>query len=119
MNLAGYRCWVPALGIIIFCGMTGRAMARPPAEINLSYDTEKKNLHIEARHVTSNSRKHFIRRVVVYKNGEEIEKRFYVQQTTAAMLIEDLALEAVPGDVLRVEAVCNEAGRKETTLVIP
>ena len=69
--------------------------------------------------MTSNSRKHFIRRVVIYKNDEEVEKRSYVQQTTAAMLIEDLALEAVTGDVLRVKAVCNEAGRKEIIFVIP
>lgn len=118
MNRSIYR-WIPVLGIIVFCGMTGRAMARPPTEINLSYDTEKRNLHIEARHVTKNPRKHFIRRVIVYRNDEGVEKRFYVQQTTATMFIEDLALEAFPGDVLRVEAVCNEVGRKETTLVIP
>ena len=118
MQRAVYR-WIPALMIIVFWGMTGRALARPPTELNLSYDTEKKNLHIEARHVTSGSRKDFIRRVVVYKNNKEVEKRLYVKQTTASMLIEDVALEAGTGDVLRVEAVCNDVGRKETTLVIP
>ncbi len=118
MNRSIYR-WVPVFGIIFLCGMNGRAMARPPTEINLSYDLEKKDLHVEARHVTKNSRKHFIRQIAVYKNDVEAEKRFYIQQTSALMLSADVALEAVTGDVLRVEAVCNEAGRKETTFAIP
>ncbi len=118
MKPAGY-CRVLALAMIVFGGMTGRAMARPPTEINLSYDAEAGNLHIEARHVTNNTRKHFIRKVIVYNNDEKVAERSYVQQTTASMLIEDFALEAFPGDILRVEAVCNEVGRKETTLVIP
>lgn len=118
MNRSIYR-WVPALGIIFLCGMNERAMAHPPTEINLSYDLEKKNLHVEARHVARNPRKHFIRKIVVYQNDVEAAKRFYAWQTSASMLSADVALEAVTGDVLRVEAVCSEAGRKETTSVIP
>lgn len=32
MNRSIYR-WVTVRGIIVSCGMTGRAMARPPTEI--------------------------------------------------------------------------------------
>ena len=35
------------------------------------------------------------------------------------MLSAGVALESVTGDVPRVETVCNEVGRKETTFVIP
>lgn len=118
MNLAGYlRIFV--LLMIAFHGTAGTASARPPSEMNLSYDAPARNLHIEIRHVSINPRKHFIRRLLVYKNDEEVEKRAYVQQTTAAMLIEDVPLEAATGDVVRVEAVCNQAGRKDATLMIP
>src|SRR3989344_1446600 len=103
MKPAGY-CRVLAFAMIVFWGMTGRAMARPPTEINLSYDAEKGSLHIEARHVTNNTRKHFIRKVIVYNNDEKVEERSYVQQTTAAMLSDDVPLEAFRDDVVRVEA---------------
>ena len=113
------RCRILILLAVVSNGIAGTALARPPAEMKLTYDAEKKNLHAEIRHVTSNPRKHFIRKLIIYKNGDEIENRFYVQQTTAAMLIEDVSLEAVTGDVIQADAICNEAGRKETTLVIP
>ena len=97
----------------------GQATANPPSEVILTYDPAKKNFHVEADHVTKNPRKHFIRKLFIDKNGIEVDSRSYVQQTTTTMLIVDIPLEAVTGDVLRVEAVCNEAGRKEATLVIP
>ena len=118
MKLTIYR-WIPCWMLIGLLAMTAGALAHPPSEITLNYDAQKKNLHIEMRHVTKNPRKHFIRKLSVSKNGTEIDSRSYVQQTTAAMLIADVPLEAVPGDVLRAEAVCNTAGRNETTLVIP
>ncbi len=118
MNRMSYY-WILIFGIVFLCAMSERAMARPPTAINLSYDLEKRNLHIEAEHVTKNPRKHFIRQIIVYKNDVRVEKRFYVQQTSASMLTEDFALEAASTDALRVEVVCNEAGRKEATLVIP
>ncbi len=118
MSRGIYR-WIPGLGIIFGAALGGTALARPPTEIILNYDPDMKILHVEARHVTKNPRKHFIRQIVVYRNDVEAEKRLYVQQTTGAMLTEDVAIDAVTDDVLRVEAVCIEAGRKETTLVIP
>lgn len=118
MNRTVYRR-IPAVMIIVFLAMAGHAMAHSPSQITLSYDADKKNLHVEMQHVTKNPRKHFIRKLSIAKNGKEIDSRAYVQQTTAAMLIEDIPLEAVTGDVVRIEAICNEAGRKEATLVIP
>lgn len=94
-------------------------MARPPTEIILSYDLEKKNFHVEARRVTKDPRKHFIRQIVVYKNNMEARKCFYVQQTSASMLSRMPLWKRSPGDVPRVEAVCNEVGREEVTFVIP
>lgn len=104
---------------LILCSTVATAWARPPAEIQLIYDKDLKRLHIEVRHVSKNPRKHFIRKLLLSKNNKELESFSYVQQTTAAALIQDVSLESVTGDVITVEAVCNEAGRKEETLIIP
>ena len=94
-------------------------MARPPTEINLSYDLEKKNLHVEARHVTKNPRKHFIRQIVfigtMWKQRNVSMFSRQAHRCSARMPL----WKRSPGDVLRVEAVCNEVGRKEATFVIP
>ncbi len=118
MNFTIYR-WIPIIVAVTLGGMVNPAAARPPSAVDLSYDTEKKDLHIEVHHVASNPRKHFIRKLSIDKNGQEVDSRSYAKQTTATMLIEDVPLEAVTGDVVRVEAICSEAGRKEATLVVP
>ena len=93
--------------------------ATPPSKIILEYDQEKKILHMEFKHVSSNPRKHYLRRVFVYKNDVEAIKRDYTTQTNPQELIEDVSIELKPGDVIRVLAICSKAGRKEETLIIP
>ena len=74
---------------------------------------------MELKHVSSNPQKHYIRRVFVYRNGEEILKQSYTHQTNAKGLIEDFILDLEPLDQVRVLAICRDAGRKEATLIIP
>ena len=93
--------------------------ATPPKEIQLEYDQEKKVLHMDLKHVSSNPRKHYLRRVFIYKNSEEAIVRYYTKQTTPQGLTDDIAIDLSPGDKVRVLAVCSDAGRKEETLVIP
>jgi len=95
------------------------AWAHPPAHIGLVYNQEEGNLHIELGHVTKNLRKHYIRKLFICKNDVEVKNFLYVHQATSALLVEDVSLEAVAGDVFRVKAVCRESGYKDATLVVP
>lgn len=113
-----HRAMAAFTGIGILC-LPSFSWARLPSKIDMSYDAQEKNLHLEIEHVTKNPRAHFIRNIVIYKNDVEIKKSLHVQQTSHAMLVEDAALEAASGDVIRVKARCNEAGYKEETFVIP
>jgi len=92
--------------------------ARPPSEIDLTYDADKKTLHIEMIHVTNNLREHHIRRIFIYQNDQEVQDIRLVTQTTASMLIQDVPLEAKEGDVIRIKAICKEGGYKEEELTI-
>jgi hypothetical protein len=93
--------------------------AHPPSNMELEYDSEGKLLHITMRHVTNNSRKHRIRLLVVYKNGEQFANYYLPHQVSPKGIDTESALDAESGDEIKVQAVCSEAGRKEATLIIP
>lgn len=95
------------------------ALAVPPSDILIEYNAEQKSLHVEVKHISHNINKHYIRRLIVYKNDIELKKFTYAKQTSATALIQDLPVDAIAGDVIRVKAICNESGPEEKTFVIP
>lgn len=106
--------------ILLFLLALGiQAFAIPPSDILVEYNAEGKNLHVEVKHISTNIRDHYIRRLVIYKNDIELKKFTYARQTSAAALIQDLSIDAIPGDVIRVKAICNESGPEEKTFVVP
>src|SRR5687767_6135178 len=92
--------------------------ARPPSQIELTYDKDKQSLHIVAKHLSESMREHYIRKVDVWKNDEDPIPHFFSSQTSAAELITDIPLSAMPNDVIHVEAVCSKAGRTQQSLVV-
>jgi len=100
---------------LIICPMS---YARPPTALDLQYDVENKILTIDVKHVTKNPRKHHIRKLVVFKNGEELEIFRYVTQATSQGFSQEFSMDTEEGDVIRVKAYCNEAGIKEELLVV-
>ena len=102
--------------IFIFFGASLSYAIQP--SIKLDYNIDQKILHIDVGHVTTNVRDHFIRRIEVYKNDEEIVKMNFASQKVKGQ-IEDISLDAKEKDIIRVKAFCNESGPKEETLVVP
>ena len=107
-----------SIGILILF-LTNSTWATPPSSIELTYDFEKGNLHIEIAHAAHDPRRHHIRKVEVTHNDEKPVDLYFATQTTPASLIIDLALQAKGGDKIRVLAICNQAGRREETLIVP
>ena len=93
--------------------------AHPPTGLKLEYDKKKSLLHIEMTHVTANIVKHYIRRIVIYKNGTQEKAWAIVKQTTPHNHAEDVSLKAVAGDMISVEAYSTEGGIGKATLVVP
>ena len=104
--------------VLLFYVLLGQALAHAPSKIDLTYDADKKVLHLEMTHVSTNLLKHYIRKIIIYKNEEEVQNIYLVKQTTASTVVEDVPLEAKDGDVIRVKAICAEAGYKEESLTI-
>jgi len=92
--------------------------ARPPKEINLEYDKDKKVLLMDIKHISKNPRSHYIRKVIIYLNEEEVGLFRYRVQKAHGIKVE-LGLDTKEGDLIRVEAVCNKRGKLEADLLIP
>ena len=107
------------LTITFLLGLVSSAWAHPPYKMELNYDQEKKNLHIEITHITHDPREHHIRKVLITQNDNEPVIRYFATQTTPSTLILDIPWEAKQNDVIRVKAICSEGGQKEETLVVP
>ena len=104
-------------GMVI--GLAWKGEANSPTKIQLTYDKEKKLLHVVVKHVAHNMRKHYIRKINVSRNDEVPVPYHFAKQTSADELIADVPLEAVANDVIKVKAICSEAGNAEESLVLP
>ena len=93
--------------------------AIPPDSIDLEYNKETKTLHIDVAHISKKPRKHFIRELVVSQNDKEVKSYRFNKQPSPQGLTQDVTFEASSGDVIRVLAICNDAGRKEEEIKIP
>ncbi len=103
----------------IFLLMFGsRAWTTPPSQIELSYNKETEVLTIKVYHPSKSTRAHYIRRIFVYKNDEEIIKEGFPAQEAWGMTNE-VKVPTRSGDQLRVKAVCVNAGSAEETILIP
>ncbi len=101
--------------LILFCSLiiasTG-AYAHPPSEVNIEHSSELRMMSIVVAHPVSNSGKHFINKIIIWLNTEEIIQHKISAQDdnkyqSAAYMIPD----AKTGDVIAVEAYCNISGK--------
>lgn len=112
-----YRLLFISLGIVLL--NTANCYSQPPSEINLSYDAEMKNLHVEIKHVTSSTRDHHIQKVYAYKNDQEFYGHGFPTQNRAWGHELDISLEAKTGDLILLKTKCNKTGYSESELTIP
>ena len=87
--------------------------ATPPTDVKITYDKVNLKVHIEVEHISSNTKTHRIRHMIVFKNDKEVKEFNYAIQSTPQGFSEDLSIELKPGDVIKVKAVCSKNGFKE------
>lgn len=96
--------------------------ATPPTNVTLTYDVEKKMLHVSAKHATESLDRHYLRRVVIYKNDQEVDAVNLTRQKMPSGIEEDIALEAQQGDRIAVSIYCKKGGEGKgemTVTVVP
>jgi len=103
----------------IFAATSSIAYAHPPSDIIITYDAATKTLHAVIMHNVSNPTNHYIKKVDVGLNGQEIiEHRISRQDNNTTQTVSYLIPDVKTGDVLSVEAYCSISGKLEKEIKI-
>lgn len=95
------------------------ASANPPNKIDASYDEAKHELGVQVEHSSSNRKKHFIKEVIIYRNGEEVRRLSFDFQTSLRnQTMPPIKIDAKAGDELKIVAICNKSGRGEKSVIV-
>lgn len=95
------------------------AWGHPPESVKLEFDITEHLLKIMAGHDVKNPTKHYVDRIVVQLNGEEIiQQTFKSQVDTEGQVVVYKIIDAKPGDEISVSARCNIAGRKKASIEV-
>ena len=107
-----------AVSILLFSMLLAMPVfAHPPEGIDLVFDPNKKVLRVNIPHVVDDPSKHYIEKVVVELNEEEIiTQTFKMQKDKKTQEIMYVVIDAQAGDKIAVTAYCNISGKKKGTL---
>jgi desulfoferrodoxin (superoxide reductase-like protein) len=95
----------------LFLSIYSIALAHPPQDIIINFDSESNMLQAIIVHNVSNPTEHFIKKVDIGLNGEEIiEHKISRQDNNETQIVYYLIPDAKPGDTISVEAYCSISG---------
>jgi len=95
------------------------AYAHPPSDIIITFDPKTKILDAVIIHNVSNPKAHFIKKVDIALNGQEIiTLNFSSQDNNASQKVKCPVLEAKRGGILSVEAYCSISGKLKKEIKI-
>ncbi len=94
---------------VAFCSV---AYAHPPSDIIITFNPKTKILNAVIMHNVSNPENHFIKKVNIALNGQEmIEQKISRQDNNVSQTVSYLIPDAKIGNILLVEAYCSISGK--------
>lgn len=107
------------VAFIIFSAVVSTAFAHPPSDIKITFDPQTKMLKAVVMHNTSNPTTHYIKKVDIGLNGEEIiEHTISREDNNESQTVKYLISDAKDGDVISVEGYCNLSGKLRKDIII-
>ncbi len=101
-----------AVNSMLLSSLSSTAYAHPPSDIKITYNPKTKILIAIIMHNVSDVKKHFIYKVDTGLNGKEIiSQSISKQDNNINQTVSYLIPDAMPGDVLSVEAYCSISGK--------
>lgn len=97
--------------LTVFC-----AKADPPKKVNLTYQEGK--LTIEVVHKVSDTKNHFIDKIVINVDGVDVKTITPSSQGSANSQVEEVALELKKGSKVKVTARCSKFGTKAAKMTV-
>lgn len=100
------------LVICFWLGLYSFAFAHPPQDITISFEPTSKILKAVITHNVSNPESHFIKKVDIVLNGQEIiEHKISRQDNPNTQIVIYLIPDAKLSDTISVEAYCSISGK--------
>lgn len=96
-----------ALALVLICGI---AIAHSPSDMRIAYDQDTSTLIVTFTHQVEDATTHFIREVVLQKNGATVDTVTYRSQPSRETFTYRYPLSLEPGDIARVTARCSIGG---------
>jgi len=85
--------------------------AHPPSSVEVNFAPESKQLIISISHKVRNTARHFINKIEVLLNGQQIiVHKVSKQSSSATEKVSYVIPDAMEGDLITVKASCNIAG---------
>lgn len=104
--------------LMLIAMMALPAMAHSPSQVNLTYDNQNQTLTVMTTHTVSNPSSHYVREIVVEKNGEKVLTKEYTSQPTSSTFSYNYPINAAKGDVLNATAYCSIAGSRSAGITV-
>jgi len=98
--------------------LTMPATAHSPSQVSLVYDSQNQSLSVTTTHQVSNPSSHYVFKIVVQKNGEQVLTKEYKSQPTSSTFTYDYPINATKGDVLKATAFCSIAGSRSGEITV-
>ena len=106
------------LATFLQIGFPLRAAASSPKEVLPTYDATARTLTVKIIHSSAAPEFHYIEKVEIKKGGKTISTTEYDKQPDRETFSYVYPLEAAPGDILEVKAICSILGSKTVKLTI-
>jgi len=95
------------------------SLAHPPNAIQAGYDVGRGELSVIVEHPVNDKWSHFVKEVVVYKNGQRVWGQDFDFQTSFRNLtFPPIEMRAIDGDTFRIVASCSEGGTGEKAITV-
>ena len=105
--------------IFVFLLSISTAYAHPPSDIRITFEPNTKTLEAVIIHNTSNPVNHYINKVDIGLNGNEIiEHAISKQDNNVSQTVKYLIPDAKNGDIVSVEGYCSISGKLKKEIKI-
>lgn len=102
---------VAVIFLLAFLIFNTLAFAHPATDIIFNFNAQNKMLSLAVAHAVENPGSHFIKKIIVKRNGKEwIIQNFLSQYNAVAQAVGYVAVDLKKGDTIEILAVCNKGG---------
>jgi desulfoferrodoxin (superoxide reductase-like protein) len=103
------RLLVILVSALFVLSLPGTVLAHNPDRMEVAYDAKAQTLSVKITHPSNNPDRHYVKEVVVKKNGQVVARGEYTKQP-GDTFVYTFQVAATGADTFEITAVCNIRG---------